>query len=137
MGQPSFAACAVFWKVPSSMPGTSPSTSSSDDFTSNPPPCFGPNSTVQVTESFRALWPALARPLENAIEKHDACAAASSSSGVVCAWAPSVRAFQLRLADLNAPLDAVVVPLPPIRSPSQVALALLCMMSSLKQAGLL
>ena len=44
--------------------------------------------------------------------KQLACAAASNSSGVVCAGAPSVRAFQLRFNDLNVPLSELVLPLP-------------------------
>src|SRR3954467_7967619 len=57
--------------------------------------------------------------------KQLACAAASSSSGVVLAEAPSVRAFQLRLASRNVPLPALVLPLPDIRSPSHCAVAVL------------
>ncbi len=55
--------------------------------------------------------------------KQLACAAASSSSGVVLAEAPSVRAFQLRFASWNVPLAALVLPLPDIRSPSHCAVA--------------
>src|SRR5712691_10367745 len=67
--------------------------------------------------------PCLPRPLESAIEKQLACAAARSSSGVVWLAAPSVRAFQLRFASLNVPLWALMRPLPDIRSPSHDAVA--------------
>src|SRR5438067_559159 len=61
--------------------------------------------------------------------KQLACAAASSSSGVVLLAAPSVRAFQLRAASRNVPLPALVLPFPDIRSPSHCAVALLCMVA--------
>src|SRR5204863_2119084 len=61
--------------------------------------------------------------------KQLACAAARSSSGVVLLAEPSVRAFQVRLASLNVPLDALALPLPDIRSPSHCAVALLCMVA--------
>src|SRR5437763_16995503 len=61
--------------------------------------------------------------------KQLACAAASNSSGVVLLGAPSVRAFQLRLASRKVPLPALVFPLPDIRSPSHCAVALLCMVA--------
>src|ERR671936_929896 len=109
------------------MPGTCPRTSSDDDFSSNPPPCLGPNSTVQVVSRRRAAWPPWASPCESAMLKQLACAAASSSSGVVLLGAPSVRALQLRFASRNVPLPALVLPLPDIRSPSHCAVALLCM----------
>src|SRR6266851_5477493 len=100
------------------MPGTQPFTSSALDLTSKPPPCLGPNSTVQLVSTFFGGLPPLARPLESAMLKQLACAAASSSSGVVWFGAPSVRALQLRFASLNVPLCALVRPLPDMRSQS-------------------
>src|SRR5258708_11852033 len=108
------------------MPVTQPFTSSALDLTSKPPPCLGPNSTAQLVSTFFGGLPALARPLESAMLKQLACAAARSSSGVVWFGAPSVRAFQLRFASLNVPLCALVRPLPDMRSPSQDAVARLC-----------
>src|SRR5260370_34283450 len=108
------------------MPGTRPFPSSALDLTSKPPPCVGPTSTVQLVSTFFGGLPPLARPLESAMLKQLACAAASSSSGVVWFGAPSVRAFQLRFASLNVPLCALVRPLPDMRSPSQDAVARLC-----------
>ncbi len=127
IGQPFFASSAALANAAWSIPGTHPFTSSALDFTSNPPPALGPNSTAQLVSIRCGGCPPCARPWESAIEKQLACAAASSSSGVVALAAPSVRAFQLRPASRNVPLAALVLPFPEIRSPSHCAVARLCM----------
>ena len=56
--------------------------------------------------------------------KHDACAAATSSSGLVNPSGASVRAAQLTGRSLKAPLEmALTVPLPVARSPDQATSA--------------
>src|SRR6266852_2793409 len=76
----------------------------------------------------RGGLPACARPCESAIAKQLACAAASSSSGVVFPPAASVRDFQDSPASRSTPLvRELTLPLPDIRSPSQTACARLCM----------
>src|SRR5512142_766760 len=128
-GQPSFAPSAALRKAASSIPGTVPFTSSALERTSNPPPFLGPNSTTQLVSSHVEGWPPCASACDSAIEKQLACAAASSSSGVVVLPpAPlSVRAFQESPASRNVPLAALVLPLPDMRSPSHCAVARLCM----------
>jgi hypothetical protein len=59
------------------------------------------------------------------MQKHDACAAASSSSGLVLPAARFVREAQLTSTAGNAPLSGVVVPAPCARSPSHTVVALL------------
>src|SRR5207253_7046751 len=111
------------------MPGTWPRTSSDDDFTSNPPPAFGPNSTVRVVSGRCGAWPPCASAGDSAMLKQLAWEAATDSSGVVLLATPSVRAFQLRFTSRKVPLAAVVFPLPDIRSPSQYVVARLCMIA--------
>src|SRR5262249_34067964 len=130
IGHPFLAPSASSRNFAASRPGTLPFTVSVLDFTSKPPPALGPNVTTQVVSSFVAGFPVWASACENAMEKQLACEAASSSSGVVWAAAPSVRAFQLRFASLNVPLAALVVPWPLIRSPSHIAVARLSIAAS-------
>ena len=54
----------------------------------------------------------------NCIAKHDACAAASSSSGLVCGWSSSTRATQVTSSSGSAP-DVVerIFPSPSMRPP--------------------
>ena len=78
-GQFSFAASAAARKPSSSIPGTSPSTSSAIRTIPSP----GWNVTVADVFSSSGGLPPFASPLASAIEKHDACAAAISSSGLV------------------------------------------------------
>lgn len=54
--------------------------------------------------------------------KHDECAAAMSSSGVVVGSPPSLRAFQL-MGNVPMPLAAVTDPEPSGRLPDQVDVA--------------
>ena len=84
--------------------------------------------TVAVTSSFCGGFPDCASPCDSAIAKQLACAAASSSSGVVFAPADSVRDFQDSPASRSTPLVRELTrPFPDISSPSQTACALLCM----------
>jgi hypothetical protein len=83
IGHPFLAASAASLNFAASSPGTRPLTVSLLDFTSNPPPLFGPNVITQVVSSFVAGFPAWASAWESAMEKQLACDAASSSSGVV------------------------------------------------------
>src|SRR4051794_39195590 len=66
--------------------------------------------------------PFFSSPADSAMEKHAACAAASSSSGFE-PGASSKRVPKLNGA-LIAPELPLKLPLPPFRPPSQVALAL-------------
>src|SRR5205807_3185482 len=64
------------------------------------------------------------RPAESAMAKHDAWAAASSSSGLDFPPGASVRALHETGRSLNLPLDtALTIPVPLIRSPFQTARA--------------
>ena len=91
--------------------------------------------TVQPASSLSALtstWtdsavggvPAFASSLEQAIEKHDAWAAASSSSGDVTPAGSPVRDAHVVGRSWKTPVvAAVTVPRPDSRSPLQVAIA--------------
>ena len=70
-------------------------------------------------------WPSFESPDDSAIEKHAACAAAISSSGLVLPPASSVeRAFQLTVCPPMTPLvDESIVPEPSSRLPFQVTSA--------------
>jgi hypothetical protein len=59
------------------------------------------------------------------MQKHDACAAASSSSGLVLPAERVVRAAHVTSTSGNAPLSGCVVPEPLVRLPLQVVDALL------------
>src|SRR4051812_11822454 len=60
--------------------------------------------------------------LANAIEKQDACAAASSSSGEVSPFDSCERAAQVTGSSPSAPLPKEwIVPVPSVRLPFQVA----------------
>ena len=61
------------------------------------------NVTSALTSSRCGGVPFLPSRAENAIEKHDACAAASSSSGLVLPLCSSVRAAQVTGRRVNAP----------------------------------
>jgi hypothetical protein len=93
----------------------------------------GTKVTVAEVRSCSGGVPALARSLEKAIAKHDACAAAISSSGLV--FPPdssSERAAHVTSSGPNTPEPtSSIVPAPEIRSPFQVTLARRSAMSSL------
>ena len=89
-GQPALASSAAATKSSSLMPSTMPRTVSRIWVM----PVPGTKSTSAEVSSAVGGVPALARPLENAIEKHAECAAAISSSGLVLPFGSSVRAGQ-------------------------------------------
>ncbi len=64
-----------------------------------------------------------ARALESAMLKHDECAAAMSSSGVVVVSEPSLRAFQLIGKVPRFEEEKATLPDPSIREPFQVVVA--------------
>src|SRR3990170_1799450 len=116
-GQPSFAAAAASRKPASSSPGTRPATLSAIFVI----PVPGTNVTVAEVWRLSGGVPAPASPCESAIEKHDACAAASSSSGLVSPPGTSARAAHETSIPPRAPLPTEsIVPPPLIRSPCQV-----------------
>ena len=82
------------------MPGTTPRTASALDTTVHLSSLS--NVTVALTSSRVGGVPALARSLENAIEKQAAWAAATSSSGLVRPSADSVREAQVTGSSVNA-----------------------------------
>ena len=121
-GQPSFAASAASTNARSSIPGTSPTTRSA--IFEMPVP--GTKVTVASTFSDSGGVPACASPWDSAIEKHEACAAASSSSGVVCPSASSDPRAQLTGSGRSTPLPTlVIVPAPSVSEPFQVTCAVL------------
>src|SRR4051812_11515952 len=88
-------------------------------------PCPGWNVRVADVSSFSGGLPAFASPFESAIAKHDAQAAAISSSGLVLPFGSSAREAQETLSAPNAPLGTCsIVPLPFIMAPSQTTFGL-------------
>src|SRR5438128_1250614 len=82
MGQFSFASSAAASNFSGAAPGISPRTSSALETTVQLSPTLS-KVTFALTSSRFGGVPALARPAESAIAKHEACAAARSSSGLV------------------------------------------------------
>src|SRR5712691_11559423 len=93
-----------------------------------PSPTFS-RLTVAVVSSFCAVKPAPPSCAESAIVKHPACAAASSSSGLV-PTPFSKRVLKEYCVCLRTPLSVEMEPLPLFKSPCQTALALRCMVLS-------
>src|SRR5437867_9666997 len=123
IGQFSFASSAARANFVASALGTSPLTSSSLETTVQLSPTLS-NVTLDRTSSRLGGVPARASPADRAIAKHDACAAASSSSGLDFPAGASVRALQETGRSLNFPLDAALTrPVPLMRSPFQTARA--------------
>ena len=91
-------------------------------------PVPGTNVTRATVDSDSGGVPACASPCASAIEKHVACAAAISSSGLVRPLdSSSARDAHVTASGPNAPLPTLsIVPLPPIRSPLQVTSAVRC-----------
>ena len=89
-GQLAFASSAAATKSSLLMPSTLPRTVSRISVI----PVPGTKSTSAEVSSEVGGVPALASPLENAIEKHAECAAAISSSGLVLPFASSAREAQ-------------------------------------------
>src|SRR5919199_4763678 len=106
------------------MLGTRPRTSRALETTAKPSPTRS-NVTVALTFSDWGGLPARPSPPERAMAKQLACAAASSSSGLVTPLASgSERLGQLTSSCLNTPLVLpLTAPLPVGRSPLQVASA--------------
>ena len=105
---------------PRSRPGTSPATVRADSVM----PVPGTKVTVAVTSSRVGGVPAPARPCESAIEKHDACAAAINSSGLVRPSGASAREAHVTPSGPKAPLPTLVIsPVPVMSAPCQVAAA--------------
>src|SRR4051812_44962127 len=86
------------------------------------------NDNVTVVEMLSAVRFAPPNCPDNAIEKHPACAAAISSSGLV-PGAFSNRVVKEYCVLFNTPPGAEMLPLPSFRPPFQTALAFLCMRS--------
>ena len=82
--------------------------------------------TVACTCRLSGGLPPSVSPCARAIEKHDACAAAISSSGLVLPSERSVRDAQVTGRSPVAPLVKLRVPAPWARSPSHVVLAVRC-----------
>ena len=78
-GQPDLAASAASWKPSASSPGTRPRTVSAIAVI----PVPGTNVTAADVDNRSGAFPPSASPCASAIEKHEACAAAISSSGLV------------------------------------------------------
>src|SRR5205085_1914302 len=93
IGQFSFASCTSFVKVSSSAPGTIASSASSLDTTAHASWTLSKR-TVAVTFSRSGTVPFFASRADSAMAKQLACAAASSSSGLVLPSGASVRAAQ-------------------------------------------
>src|SRR5439155_6915903 len=122
-GQLSFASSAARTNFAASAPGTSPLTSSSLETTVQLSPTLS-NVTLEETSSRFGFVPARPRPAERAIAKHDAWAAARSSSGLDFPPGASVRALHETGRSLNFPLEtALTAPVPLRRSPFQTARA--------------
>ena len=82
------ASAAAAWKSSSEIPGTTPVTVRWLVVIPSP----GTKVTSALTSRDVGGVPALSRPFENAMQKHDECAAAMSSSGLVVPFGSSVRA---------------------------------------------
>src|SRR5207247_7173876 len=122
-GQLSLPSSAALVNFAASAPGTSPLTSSSLETTVQLSPTLS-KVTFERTSSRFGAEPARASPAERAIAKHDACAAASSSSGLDRPPGSAVRDDHDTGTSLNFPLDApLTVPITLIRSPFNTARA--------------
>jgi REP element-mobilizing transposase RayT len=117
-GHPFFAASAASRKPSASRPGTLPRTVRA--LLVMPVP--GTKVTTAEVRRRSGAFPAFASPAESAIEKHAACAAAISSSGLVFPPdASSERAAQLTSSGPKAPEPtSSIVPDPLVRSPFHV-----------------
>src|SRR5688500_6815089 len=114
-GQPALACSAAATKSSSLIPWTAPRTLSRICVM----PVPGTKSTSADVSRLVGGVPALARPLENAMEKHAEWAAAISSSGLVLPLASSVRAGQDTSKVPSPDESRVTLPAPSKRLPSQ------------------
>src|SRR3954463_7619245 len=105
------------------MPGTSPRTVRSLLVIRQPASSLSKLTTAVTSSRFGGV-PFFASPFENAIEKQAACAAATSSSGLVWPAGPPVRDAQLTGRRVIEPeVTYVICPEPDTRSPLHVAWA--------------
>src|SRR5215469_4289493 len=123
-GHPFSAASAYFWKVAASAPGTLPATSRWLAVIVQPESSF---SMVRVTLVLMLSGVRFAPPncADSAIEKHAACAAAISSSGLVPGAFSNRVVKEYGVFDKTPP-GAEIVPLPSFKPPFHTALAFLC-----------
>src|SRR5258708_3460796 len=91
--------------------------------------------TVALVSSFCAVRPAPPSCAESAMVKQPACAAASSSSGLV-PTPFSKRVLKEYWVCFRTPLSVEMEPLPLFRSPCQTALALRCMLVLLRYVAM-
>ena len=81
--------------------------------------------TVADVSSCSGAWPLCARPFDSAIEKHVACAAAISSSGLVnSALSLERAAHETSCSPILPVVVDVILPLPSVRLPFHVTSAL-------------
>src|SRR5207249_9766535 len=123
IGQPLFAVSTAFSNAALSAFGIFTVVSRCDEVTAKPSPTLS-RLTVAFVSMLCAVMPACPRKSDSAIEKHAACAAATSSSGLVPV------SFSNRIEKLYGTLDSApllddTVPRPSLRPPFHTALALL------------
>src|SRR6478736_8910985 len=118
-GQPVLAPSAIVWNSSALSPGTTAST-----FRWLPViPLPGMKVTDAVVSTLSGGVPFSLRACERAMLKHDECAAAMSSSGVVTDVEPSLRAFQLTGKGPWLELSRAISPDPSVRLPFHEVLA--------------
>jgi len=122
IGQPSPAALAAAWKSAGEIPGTFPVTRSSIVTTFHASPTLS-NVAVASTDNRVGGFCWRPSPAESAMQKQAACAAASSSSGLVFPPDASVRDAQETAVSGSPPLMPFTRPCPWARSPSHTACA--------------
>lgn len=122
IGHPWPAAWAAVSNSAGVIPGTVPVTEMTMVVTFHPSPTLS-KVAAALTSSRAGGFCMRPRPAERAMEKQAACAAASSSSGLVLPPEDSVRADQETAMEGRAPLVPCTVPCPRKRSFSQTALA--------------
>src|SRR5215467_8411061 len=124
-GQPVSAAFTAASNLALSAPGTCATRSRWLFVIANPSGNFS-SEIVAVVSSLLAVMPALPNCADSAIVKHPACAAASSSSGLV----PipfSKRVLKEYCVCLSTPLSVDIVPFPSFNPPCQTAEPFRCM----------
>ena len=87
IGQPALAPCAASWNAASSMPGTRPTVTRSIRLIAKPSPSLS-SCTLASVRIDSGAWPPPLSTSASAIEKQLACAAATSSSGLVPPLSP-------------------------------------------------
>lgn len=117
-GQPAFAPSAISANFSASRPGTVALTLRWLPVM----PVPGTNVTEAVASMLSGGVPFCASAFDSAMLKHDECAAAISSSGVVVLSEPSLRAFQFT-GNVPIPDPGATLPDPSNRDPFQVVVA--------------